>query len=592
MKKTIALTIIITGIIVAVIFGVDSQKPKITSPGVEDSENTVTLPNGAIFNKTLAEYLINTFTQPKTEKINDNVTVMSGYSIENTVVIEGKEGIIVWDTGHDMATGEKKYNDIVKKITDKPIKAVIYSHNHYAEGTRAFVPQGKEGTEIEIIAHPSLDKNIKTTNLNLMESYTRNAGYHFGLLLPQSGPDSSVGNVLSGDSYSGYIPPTKTVEHGEILEIDGIKMQFFHTPSDTEDSITLWLPDNDTVITNSIWSSFPNMYTLRGEAYRNPIPWVEGIDIIRELNPTYLVLEHGNPITTRERSYELATNYRDAIDFIYNQAVRGINKGLRPDEIAESIELPKHLANEPYLVQTYGNIEHHIKGIYRGIIGWFDQDTATMNPVPIEFRSERIIEGFGGKSKLINVANSALENKEYAWAAELVTHILNIEPENKSAREIKAEALRQMAYKTSAYSERNYYLTQALELEGEVDINELFKQNEGIYSKEKIQQIPAGSFINLLESKINYKKSANIDKVLSIKFTDLNEEFGLAVRKGVAEYISSKPLQEDMSIELTRETWIGIAIGKVSIKDAIDNGAIKVNGDANEVINFMAAFDI
>lgn len=484
-----------------------------------------------------------------------------------------------------MKTGMRKYQAL-RQTTTKPIITIIYSHNHYAMGTRAFVP---EGQSVQIIAHPDLDRNIINSAIELGPTITRNGAQHFGFYLPPTGPDATLSTADAGSS--GYIPPTYCVKDGEELVIDGVRMQFFHTPSDTYDSLTLWLPDHDTVVTNSIWSTLANLYTLRGQPFRNPVDWIGGIDTIRQLHPQYLIPEHGLPTRTKETSYDLATVYRDSITFIYSQAIRGMNKGMKPDEIADSVKLPEHLANHPYLQETYGEFKHHLKGVYSGLIGWFSLDAADLNPVSIPFRSARIIDGFGGKENVIAASKKAFTNKEFAWVAELITHVLNIEPENKEARQIKADALRQMGYVTTATSSRAFYLTQALALEGKVDFNRIPPGFPGTIDEDGAKKFPIENLIKLVEYKVCPIKSQNYDKLLSIVIQDLNKEFGLHLRKGVAEFIKHQPEKADLSIELTRETWGEIVFGKVSIADVLASGQASCFGEETAVVQFFSHFE-
>ncbi|QQK76583.1 MBL fold metallo-hydrolase [Salicibibacter cibarius] len=563
---------------------IQNQIKEENSPYMGGEVKTATLANGAIVNEGLAFPK----REPKIDEIRDGITMLKRFSLDNTVIIEGKEGVIVWDTGGHMEAGKRKYQAL-REITNKPVKAIIYSHNHYTMGAKAFVPEGEEGKEIQVLSHPDVHKNRTNSAIELDPAATRNGAMHFGSYLPSTGPDAHFGSGAEGGSKAGYIEPTYGVQDGEKMNIDGVEMQFFYTPSDTYDSLTLWLPNYDTVITNSIWNVFPNMYTLRGQPYRDPKGWIKGIDIIRELNPQYLIPEHGNARRTKEESYQLATNYRDGMAFIYAHAVRGINKGLKPDEIADSLEFPDHLANHPWLKESYGELKHHVKGIYSGLIGWFTLDAADINPVSIPFRSERIVNGFGGANKIIDLSNKALDDKEYAWAAELITHVLNIDPDNQKARQIKANALRQMGYATPASSSRGFYLTHALVLEGKVDLNQTPHGLTGL--GDGIEKLPVEQLMKLLEYKIDPVSAKNIDKVMVITLSDLKQDFGLHVRKGIAEVSNHKPKKFDMTIELPSEIWKEIALGKTKIEDVVSQDQIR-SSDIKETIQFFNLFEM
>jgi alkyl sulfatase BDS1-like metallo-beta-lactamase superfamily hydrolase len=551
----------------------------------------ITMPHGAIVNKLMGD-VYQKRKAATIRRIGKRITVLERFSLEHSVIIEGESSVIFWDTGANMGIGKRKYQ-LLREITDKPIRAIIYSHSHYTNGTRAFVPEGEEGKTIEIIAHPDVHKNCMNSGIELGPSFSRNIAQHFGMLLPRTGPDSPPINYEGKegeDKSSGYVRPTYEVKHEEELIIDGVRMQFFYSPSDANDSITLWLPDDDAVITNSILSSLPNMYTLRGQPYRDPIKWLKGIDNIRRINPQYLIPEHGDVMLTRGESYELATCYRDAIAFIYCQTIRGINKGLKPDEIADSIKLPTHLANHPRLTETYLELKHHVKGVYSGLIGWFSMDAADINPCSNKVRSKKVVEGFGGIDKVINSAKQSLEHKEYAWAAELISYVLNIEPNNEQAKRIKADALRQMAYATPALSSRNFYLSQALALEGKIDLTKIPAGFSPV-DENRISDLPIEESIKVLQYKIDPIKSAVTDKQIALYFTDKEETFGLHIRKGVAEFINKAMPHPDYSISLSSSDWISLIFKKTDVQSLIVNGLVQAKGNIDELEELFEMFE-
>ena len=62
--------------------------------------------------------------------------------------------------------------------------------------------------------------------------------------------------------------------------------------------------------------------------------------------------------------------YRDGIQFIHDQTIRLMNKGMHPEEIIENIELPQAIASSPYLQEFYGTVRWSVKSIFNGYLGW------------------------------------------------------------------------------------------------------------------------------------------------------------------------------------------------------------------------------
>ncbi|MFF5400625.1 alkyl sulfatase dimerization domain-containing protein [Peribacillus butanolivorans] len=69
-----------------------------------------------------------------------------------------------------------------------------------------------------------------------------------------------------------------------------------------------------------------------------------------------------------------------------------------------------------------------MRGIYSGLIGWYGNDKATIHPVSKKVEAEKIIKGFGGHAKVVEEAQKAYDDQEFAWAAQLITYALKLEP--------------------------------------------------------------------------------------------------------------------------------------------------------------------
>ena len=53
----------------------------------------------------------------------------------------------------------------------------------------------------------------------------------------------------------------------------------------------------------------------------------------------------------------MLTDYRDAMQYVLDQSIRLINMGYTPDEIAETVKLPKAVQVEPWGIEYYGNVD-------------------------------------------------------------------------------------------------------------------------------------------------------------------------------------------------------------------------------------------
>jgi glyoxylase-like metal-dependent hydrolase (beta-lactamase superfamily II) len=114
--------------------------------------------------------------QIETKKVDgtENVYIF-GNGNHQSMFIVTKDGVIATDpVAYGRPTGGQQYVDEIKKVTDKPIKFLIYSHHHFDHiaGGKAFKDAGAR-----IIAHKNATARLKT----LQDPHT-------------PVPDESVGN--------------------------------------------------------------------------------------------------------------------------------------------------------------------------------------------------------------------------------------------------------------------------------------------------------------------------------------------------------------------------------------------------------------
>ena len=94
----------------------------------------------------------------KVYKVTDRVYSAVGWNVANIVMIVGDDGLIMVDAGLSPQTSREVLAEF-RKITDKPIVAVIYSHFHHdhIDGIKGLVSAEQvEAGKTQIYAHRSL----------------------------------------------------------------------------------------------------------------------------------------------------------------------------------------------------------------------------------------------------------------------------------------------------------------------------------------------------------------------------------------------------------------------------------------------------
>ena len=589
MKKICAITF---SVVMIFISAANAQEK---SPYTSGEVELITLPNGSVVNENLINRLSTVLPEkPQVVTLTDGVWSLDGFSISNVGVIEGDTGLIIYDTGNDNDEG-RMFLEAIRTVSNKPVIAIIYSHSHYVSGGRALL-DGNE--DYMIIGHPNLNKNLLESggrgasipelapvlNARFLEQYSS--------YVPKDGPDAPFTHSPIPSKDKEYVPVTKIVQNEEILEIDGVKMQFFTDyDSDTDDCLMVYLPEKEVVLSNLYWPVYPNLYTLRGSLYRNPIPWMHGLQKIRNLAPEHLINTNAMSASGKEEIRESVILYHDGLAFLYDQTLRRIILGETPQELRHSVKLPDHLTNFPNNQFSYGEQSYYPPNIYYYALGWFNGNTMELNPIHPAIEAERIVEGFGGKDKVISAIHKSSEEKDFAWATQLAGYLVKVYPNDTEVRQLAADQLRSMGQLTEATIPRSWYLGQVNALENKANI-----VSSVMPSVQDILDSEPGIYIDMMRVRIDPEKSKNTDKVMVMHFTDTkeNSSFGLHIRKGVAEFIpipGEYYKSADITIALPRATFANYYTGQIKLQEMLDDKEVQVNGNKHEAELLLMQFD-
>ncbi|MDJ0510145.1 MAG: alkyl sulfatase dimerization domain-containing protein [Crocosphaera sp.] len=555
-------------------------------------------PNGAIIDdKVLEDASLSIYTEPYVKNLGNGIWVIGGYSIANCIVIEAPDGLIVYDTGDSAEEGQRFRKAIEEsEIGTKPIKAIIYSHSHYTLGAGEMVDDPES---VEIYGHPKTNESVKanlqgggapTEIPELGPVLTARAAVQFNNYLPTEGPDAAISAKIVYKSPA-FLPVTYAVEDMEEKEVAGLKLQFFTEYISDDDSVTVWIPEKQAVLNNFFWPGTPNLYSLRGAVYRDPQSWSGGLKVIRDLQPTYLLNTHARAIVGQTEVAETLNNYIDLVSLTYDQALRGILQGLGPDELRYFIYKPQHLADAYYNAESYGETPWYPAAMFYYQMGWYDRNPSKIFQLPPQETAQRLIALMGGRDAVVAEAQSALDNNEYAWAAQLIEYIYEIDPKDAEARTIKVNALRKMGQLSMSSIGRAFLLSEARALEGKEKILKLIPPSE-----DTIAADPA-TYVNYHRVRIDPRKAEPIDKVITFTFSDQDDPttVGLHIRRGVAEFLpdpANYSRQPDIEVSMNSETWAKLYLNQTTLKLAVTNAnAQMVKGTLDEAVEILNLFD-
>ena len=530
--------------------------------------------------------------KPNVFTLNGNIHTAFGYAIVNCTLIEGHDACILVDTLTSVDTAEIVAAEF-KKITDKPIKTIIYTHFHadHVSGTSAFVSEEELETGVEVIGQEELVDHVMRDVGLIAPIMGRRAMYQFGMRLP-IGQNGTVGAGLGPPQRPGkrsFVLPNKTFEKIHKGTTGGVNFEIHLIPSETEDQCAVWLPDYKVLLSaDAVYESFPNVYALRGTRFRNPMVWAKGIDRLREFEAETLIPHHGRPVEGAGKIDELLTDYRDAIQYVHDQTLRYMNKGFTPDEIKEVVTMPERLQDHPGVGEYYGSYKHTIPAIFDGYLGWYQGDPVTLNPTPWLEKANRYVALMGGRDKILSAAKEALNDGDAQWAAEILTWLVRVNPSDQEPRAMKAEALRRWAYQQKNAIWRNWGLTSAMELDGELDT-----AGGGMVlgTPEQVKGFPLANIMEVMTVRLKSEDAWNDHVRVAFETSDTKEQCALEIRRGVCQFFRNPPINFDARVTFNRESLLNWIFGKSTFDEAVQSGDISIEGEVATVAKFLSKFE-
>jgi glyoxylase-like metal-dependent hydrolase (beta-lactamase superfamily II) len=234
------------------------------------------------------------------KNISDGVYVFRWWVYRNIFIVTD-EGVIVTDPMNPKAASLLKKE--IRKITDKPIKYVIYSHNHHdhISGGNIFKKEGAT-----FIAHK-----------NVLEELA--------------------------DHPSAVIPlPDITFDENYLLELGGRSLELsYFGPNHGESLIVMRLPKEKILF-------IVDIVTPRRVAFRTmpdfwPDEWIRSLKEIEKMDFDYVIPGHGPESQPAIDNASVVNEQYIYLEDLMAAVKKAIDSGVHnPDELRKSVKLPKY----------------------------------------------------------------------------------------------------------------------------------------------------------------------------------------------------------------------------------------------------------
>jgi alkyl sulfatase BDS1-like metallo-beta-lactamase superfamily hydrolase len=352
--------------------------------------------------------------QKEATKVRDGIYFASGFG--NTFLVTTAAGNVIVDTS--LREFAARHQKLLQAISDAPIHTIIVTHGHgdHAGGVKLW-----RQPDTQVIAQQNFTGFVDY-QYRLGDLFAHRAAAQFGL-----NEDNIKRRLRSGERTR----PTITFD-------DRYEFELFHTPGETPDHLTVWIPRYKAAfVGDNFYASFPNMYTLRGTTPRWPLEYIASLNKVLALKPEILLPSHGDPIHGNARITAAVTRYRDAIQYVHDATVKGMNEGKDVYALMREVRLPPELD----VGDAYGKVSWSVRGIYESYIGWFDGNPASMYETSPAATSADLVQLAGGAEAVSKRAAELIEAGELVRGLRLADAALASDAKSQAALAVRIEAL-------------------------------------------------------------------------------------------------------------------------------------------------------
>jgi len=235
--------------------------------------------------------------------------------------------------------------------------------------------------------------------------------------------------------------PTTTFDRRLNFTVGGRDFELVWAPGgETTDSLVVWLPQHRTLFTGNLFGPLfghvPNLMTIRGDRYRDPILYIEALNAVLNFGPQRLITGHFDPIEGAERITEEVTAMRDAMQTVHDRTVEHMVTGADLYTAMREVSVPEHLD----VGEGYGKTSWNVRAIWEMYAGWFQhRSTTELYGVAPHSVAADVVHAAGAEA-LVEAARTHTAAGRPVQALHLTDLVLTADPAHGRARAAAVDA--------------------------------------------------------------------------------------------------------------------------------------------------------
>lgn len=531
-------------------------------------------------------------------KVTDGIHQVRGFDIANMTIVEGESGWIVIDPLTTRQAAAAALAFAREHLGSKPVSAIVFTHSHidHFGGALGIMPAAEAAQRrVPIVAPQGFVEEATSENLLVGAAMGRRAGYQFGRGLAPSARgfvDAGLGKGVSFGSFGILAPTILVTEPTREVTLDGVRFVFHNVPgAEAPAELTFSIPALKAYCgAELVVQTMHNLLPIRGAKVRDALRWSGYLDqaLGHGVGAEVFFASHTWPVWGHERIAAMITAQRDTYKYLHDQAVRLLNAGFTPREIAGLVRLPASLQAALGSRGYYGDVRHNVKAVYQFYLGAYDGNPATLDPLPPEEAAARYVALLGGADKATAAARAAFDKGDYRWAAELLNHVVFAGARHQGARELLARTYEQLGYVAESATWRNSYLTAAAELRAGppargVDRSAMI---------DVLSQTPVERFLEAMAAGLDGPAAEGKRYKVNLVLSDTRESFVLWIENAVLHFRKGAPSADaNATLTVTKPVFVRMMAGTASAKETLLGPDLKVSGSRIDLVRFFLLID-
>jgi len=360
--------------------------------------------------------------------------VYESRGVGNSYLLTTPEGDVLVNAG---TLGDaRRGRELFAEVSKSTIRYIVLTQSHANQYGGLEIYKTPDNV---VIAHRNYPEDRRYYEA-LSTHYRRGSRKMFGQI---TGP---VRDIVP----TAEVSPDLLVDELHSFALGRRRFEIHWTPGgETRAAVIVWLPDEKIAIVGNLFGPLfgnqPNLNTIRGDKPRSALEFVQSIKKLRALRPELLLTGH-EEIRGAERIEREVTRVIDAVSWLHDQTVEGMNAGVALRTLMRDLKPPPELT----LTEEYGKLSWNVRAIWHEYSGWFDPDRGTTElfGVPASNVAPALAELAGGADRLAERAARFVAEHKPLEALHLLEIAHAAAPTSELVRTVKRHALEVLLVQT------------------------------------------------------------------------------------------------------------------------------------------------